>query len=390
MFFVPGSLDICFFLHFFPSSVQFPCQFILMRLPWGTRFVHFFTTANLLIFYKRNPVTGYNDKYERFALICLCLGDEKSVKEPEILVRVDQLYHSGEYQQANELIADAFEECLEQRWLLYYWQVCLLARLGKATDAENTFQNALTQGYYYNEAVLHRDEDLASLQSRPRFESLVEQSQKLLQIAQAKAAPGLTLLEPVESNYPSVPLLIALHGNHSNSELMQPYWNHLSDQGWLVALPQSSRVSGNHLYSWDDPDLALRELSAHFATLSRKISVDPAHVVLAGFAKGGELAIRAALRQTLPATGFLCIAPFFTHLAEIEALISGAHFSSLRGYFILGEKDTHCTPPALRLVELMRLQGLPCQAEVIPGLGHRFPDDYRSSIQRGLQFLTQN
>jgi putative ABC transport system permease protein len=35
MFFVPGSLDICFFLHFFPSSVQFPCQFILMRLPWG-------------------------------------------------------------------------------------------------------------------------------------------------------------------------------------------------------------------------------------------------------------------------------------------------------------------------------------------------------------------
>jgi predicted esterase len=350
--------------------------------------VNRFTTIFLPIFYKIILTSGYNEHYEQTALINLPWRKRRSVKEPEFLVRVDALYHSGEYQRAYDLLADAFAECIDQRWLLYFWKVCLLARLGRESEAEEVLQEALAQGYYYNEALLHGDEDLATLQGHPHFEELVSHSEDLIRAAQAQATPGLTLLEPVESNYPSVPLLISLHGNHSNSELMQPYWNHLSDQGWLVALPQSSQVSGNHLYRWDDADLALRELSTHFTTLSHKISVDPAHVVLAGFAKGGELAIRAALQQTLPATGFLCIAPFLNNLPELEPLISANRSSALRGYFILGELDNHCTPPALHLSELMRLHGIVCQTEIVPNLGHRFPDDYRAAIQRGLQFLS--
>lgn len=51
------------------------------------------------------------------------------------------------------------------------------------------------------------------------------------------------ILEPssIQNDHP-VPLCIVLHGNDSNPQAHAEFWRPLSVAGWLVVLPQSSRV----------------------------------------------------------------------------------------------------------------------------------------------------
>ena len=308
-------------------------------------------------------------------------------KYSEVFDSAYQLYKQGLFQQSYDLLTDALAELPGQRRRFFEWRISLAARMGKLQLAEENLRSALDEGYFYNEFTLRKDPDLKELQGRLEFEALAVRNFEMLAEAQKIAEPVLHLLEPVETRFEEVPLLMALHGNNSTFE--QFHWHHLAEKGWLVALPQSSQVGGNGIYVWNDQRIAKKELVDHYSFLAQKISVNPAKSILAGFSMGGYTAINAAFNQYFPISGFLAVAPYIDDPQTLVRALAGNTASKLRGYFLLGQEDEVCTPAAIKTHELLNQRGIPCGMELFPGVAHDFPENYRAAIDRAIQFILQ-
>jgi dienelactone hydrolase len=144
------------------------------------------------------------------------------------------------------------------------------------------------------------------------------------------------------------------------------------------------------MYIWDDQEIALREVSQHYASTKERYSLDEENVVLAGFSMGGETALRAALTGTVPARGFILLGPggpTIDNPSEWLPLLE-AREQKLRGYILLGEEDHAIqSEPVLALVGLLNERGIPCKLETIPGLVHDYPRNSPEYIERALSFI---
>lgn len=183
------------------------------------------------------------------------------------------------------------------------------------------------------------------------------------------------------------PLIVALHGNNTNAGIIQEYWKDLWHFGWGLAFQQSSQVSGNGVYVWNDIARAEEELKGYYAVLTRRFAVDPARTVISGFFRGGHAALVAAFQLVFPIRGYIGVAPYFTDVDEIFASLKVQANTQVRCYFLLGEDDTDCMAGALAMQEKLAAAGVACGVEIFPGVAHDFPADATAPIQRALYFI---
>jgi predicted esterase len=304
-----------------------------------------------------------------------------------------QLYQSREYAQALDLATRAASRFPTEAWTVYNWRICMASLINETALALQLLEEALKAGLWYAEAQLREDPDLQPLQGLPEFERLVEECRKRQAEAQAQAAPDLITLQPeggCQAGLQPCPLLLALHGNHKTAEGSVGFWRSAVSEGWLLALPQSSQVGGPDGYVWNDQDWAVREIQEHYATLFEQYAVDPDRVIVAGFSRGGELAIWLALSGTVEARGFIAVGPggpFTNEPDKWVPLIEASRGPGLRGYLIVGEQDVFCYEGTLALAELLRSRDFPCELEVHPNLGHDFPPEFQQSLSRASGFI---
>lgn len=210
---------------------------------------------------------------------------------------------------AFNLLHESFSRYPEHAGLLYDWQFCAAALMGKPNLALGIIEEALDSGYCWSEDYFRSDPDLVSLQDLPEFNRLVQVSETLRLEAQSIAKPHLLTLPPPDSKEPSLPLLIALHGNAMNAQISVNDWESAVDLGWLTALPQSSQLFGPEMFLWDNLEWGAREVEAHYRELIEKYHVNSNSVVISGFSKGGEMAIWFALKDIVPLAGFIAVNP---------------------------------------------------------------------------------
>jgi predicted esterase len=304
----------------------------------------------------------------------------------ELRENVFRLHADGRYADALALIRRESERLGRsgQEGHLAFWEACLRTLLGETEEAIDCLSCAIEQGHWWSEAALRRDPDLASLQGNERFESLVAVCQRRHAEAQSRATPVLRVLEP--TSRPPWPLLLALHSAGGNVEESAEHWGHAVDQGWLVALPQSSQVLWPNGYCWTDRDRAIRELVEHYHSLLECYSVDSDRVVLGGFSQGGAVAIWAALSGALKTCGVMGVACALRDLGEIRDSIEQRPMPDLRVYLVVGEKDGFC-PRVGELSQIIRQARMSVRLEEVPGLGHDYPMDLNQYLVAGLSFL---
>ena len=87
------------------------------------------------------------------------------------------------------------------------------------------------------------------------------------------------------------------------------HWQSMQDSDWLVALPQSSQLSGRDVYVWNDMTKAELEAKLHYLELKKTHQIEDYKNILAGFSKGAHVAIQAALQSWMPVAGFIAVAP---------------------------------------------------------------------------------
>jgi dienelactone hydrolase len=228
------------------------------------------------------------------------------------------------------------------------------------------------------------------LQGHPVFEQLAAVS--IERQRRYGGRPERFVELPAGDQAQPVPLLMTLHGNGDRGSASLAGWRAAAQEGWLVAALQSSQANAAEAYVWDDQELALREIAQHYAELRDRHELDVRQIVIAGFSMGGETALRAALGGFVPASGFVLLGPGGPTIDIAEdwlPLIAHARGSGLRGYVLIGERDTTIPHDAIReLVGLLQEGGIPCELEILPGLHHEYPRD-PAPLLRALRFVRQ-
>jgi len=215
---------------------------------------------------------------------------------------------------------------------------------------------------------------------------LLEVCKKRQQAAQAKAKPELLLLTPKRKREKS-PLLIVLHWFGGTAQAFAPYWEVAQEYGFLVAIPQSSQVVSEEGFGWSDKELARRELAAHWERLKSEEGVDPNQVILAGASQGGTLAIELALTgEPISALGFIAVVPAIHDPQRLAELAKEVAKQGVKGLVITGEHD-HFRSAARAFSAQAQEAGLSCELQVVPELGHDFPEDFPSRLGEGLHLL---
>jgi predicted esterase len=307
--------------------------------------------------------------------------------DPEVFDRAYALYQQGAYRESYDLLTAALPDYPAHAQRLYEWRFDVAARMGEPDLCEQVLEDALDAGCFYGEFALRKDEDLREMQGRPRFEALVARNFAMMAEAQKHAAPRLELFNRGVEEKSTLPLLLALHGNNSNNLRFRENWQSLRGSNWLVALAQSSQLSGKGLYSWNDLAVAEREVKEHYRQLIGAFPVDPTRVLISGFSKGAHIAILAALQEWVHVTGFIAVAPYVGDPKAWEPLLEQEYDGALRGCFLLGEDDEMCTPGARVLSELLIRRGIHCQVKTFPGVAHAFPPGFDQVLQDAMRFI---
>ncbi|MEO7910346.1 MAG: PHB depolymerase family esterase [Roseiflexaceae bacterium] len=312
------------------------------------------------------------------------------MSEPTIGMIEQEFYtlcSTGEYAAAYQLAtrtADRFPAWAQST--IYNWRFCTACLMGDPALALRLIAEALDTGYWYGEADLRDDSDLAALHSIPEFERLVVLASQRRNEAVAQAKPDLKMLLPANDATP-YPLLLALHGNNSNIADSERYWRSAVEHGWLVALPQSSQIMSANHYGWNDRGWAVREITQHAATVREQYPIDPTRVAVAGFSMGGGLAAKLALSGDLPARGFIGVGPFLANVGSVLPLLEAPRERPLRAYLIASQRDAYCYSVAQELAELLPAHGIACELELHLDLGHDFPPEFERSLIKGLDFI---
>jgi dienelactone hydrolase len=308
---------------------------------------------------------------------------------PEIRDTAFRLYEQKAYAEALELMTQAAQRFPEEASAIYYWRMCLTARLNDVPGALKLFEEALTAGYWYAADLLRSDPDLAPVNNNPDFGRMLMVCRERAAEAQATAKPERIVLMPDTQAEP-FPLLIALHGNNANAKLHQNLWSPAVKRGWLVALPQSSQASGPDRYVWNDQDWAKKEIQAHFADICQAYSINPKRVVLGGFSMGAETALRLALSGALPAQAVVAVAqggPLTQQPDQWLSVLKADHKPYC--YLIAGDQDRACAGTR-SLAELLKEHGIPHTLDIYSGMSHTFPSDFEHKLGSILELAIPN
>jgi predicted esterase len=270
-----------------------------------------------------------------------------------------------------------------------FWIACLHSRLGELDSAVQAPRSKLARGYWWSEERMLQDEDLAPLQGRADFRSIVVECSARRREAQKGARPGLVIRAPPNSERDRIPVLMALHGRDQRADDFVPHWEGATALGWLLALPTSSLILSPDGSGWDDRELADRDLAWAYEQTKAAHPIDPGQIVIAGFSQGGATAIRMALKgNPIPARAFLVVAPSSVREPPdvLEKWSDAAAKKGVRGWIFTGERD-YSLASTRELHERLVAAGVATEFTIGSNLGHEFPKDFPARLESALRLL---
>jgi predicted esterase len=110
-------------------------------------------------------------------------------------------------------------------------------------------------------------------------------------------------------------------------------------------------------------------------------------VVFGGYSQGAVMAVTLALQQRpFPSLGFICVGPATPNLQPLLPLMEPAAARGLRGWILAGELEPGLEQ-IVRLQHELTLRGVACHLEVVPQLGHEFPEDFATRLPSAIDFV---
>ncbi len=299
--------------------------------------------------------------------------------------RVFTAHEHSHYEEALDIVREVAPLFPHRAETIVYWEACTHARLNNPSQALAALQEGLQRGLWWTPDMLRRDPDLETIRDDPAFVAIVEACEHHLSEAQATASPQLHVYQPDQPSSGS-PLLIALHWRLRHLAEFIPWWLSAVEQG-VVAIPRSSQQLGMHSFGWDDRERTTTDITDAYDRLRATEQFDAQQVILAGASQGGAVALRMALSGApVPARGFIVVVPAIHDLDALLSDVESAVQRGVRGWVVTGELD-YGRDKAISLGERLNHLGIPCHVDVVPSLGHDFPNDFARRLPSALGYV---
>lgn len=301
--------------------------------------------------------------------------------------RVFALYAERRFEEIHRLLDGAVERFPNHPSRVTFWQACIDSLLGDPKRALERLRRGAEEGLFWPENWLDTDPDLAAARALPGYEEMVEAVGRSAERANSnrRERPEVLLFAPEAG--PVRGLLIGMHMYERSAAESAAHWRPATEIGLVVVVPESTQVSGDGEPAWTDPAVTARDIR-----LAREEALDrypeaAAATVLGGASQGGARAAAIALTgDPFPCRGLVAVVSAYPDLPDVPATVRDAAARGLHAYLLTGDLDTTRDQVEHLYADLMA-GGVQAELDVVPGLGHEFPDDFPERLRHAIGFI---
>lgn len=295
--------------------------------------------------------------------------------------RLLRAHDAGDFAGGLVIARAAHAECPTMHVKTWFWQACMLSRLGDAAEAAAALRAGLGEGHWWSPRQLDGDADLDPIRGSPAFQAIREECSARFEQKRAVSRPECLVLAPSSATWEPRSLFL-IHGRGDTASHFAACWGELVNEGWTLIVPQSSQAYDSMGFCWDDMDLARQELRTHLDDSRRKRGIETDGMVIAGASQGGRLALELAHESAVP---WLCVIPSFPAGYD-TAPMTGVP-SHTRGAFLLGERDA-AGFSARRVIRALESSGVHVAVSTMKDVGHELPGDLAEQAAGVLRALS--
>ncbi len=312
-----------------------------------------------------------------------------AIEFQDLQKKVFKCYFSQNFKAGLKIALDARYLYPESISKTTFWIACFYTLLGENEKALEALEEGKKDGAWWTRNLLLSEQDIKELRKHPRLLNIAEFGDERFNKEKTNSNSKLLVRTPKPYNEnKKYPLLFVLHWRGGNNTEFEVYWNKVLEQNEIIlCLLQSSQLSGDNQFCWDDERKGLLELQQSFFSLKKKFKIDLSKIILAGASQGARLSLTALLSDLIPASGFIYAFPsigdsnaFFNNFKNVKSL------HSLRGSIIAGQRDNFYKENKL-LCEILINRGVECQFFSYPELGHLFPDDFDLILKKSVDYI---
>ncbi|OSY17099.1 hypothetical protein BTJ48_00910 [Bacillus mycoides] len=244
---------------------------------------------------------------------------------------------------------------------IYNFKYALASAAGLEEEALHLMKKAIIEnGFWYGSEYLISDDDLKPLHKFEEFHRMVQLCKEREELAKKSEQADVKYKYSKQTEN----LLITLHGDQENIQIIEPYWNSVMEQGFMLALPQSSQIQFSDGYVWDNIERGRDELKGHYNKI--KVNKTFGNIIIGGFSAGARVALHSMLQGEIEVNGFIFVAPWLPEMEEWEEMIGILHDKSIKGYIICGDQDEDCFEGTQQFVTLLKDKNIEHKYKVVP------------------------
>ncbi|EEL71143.1 MULTISPECIES: alpha/beta hydrolase [Bacillus] len=265
---------------------------------------------------------------------------------------------------------------------IYNFKYALASAAGLEEEALHLMKKAIIEnGFWYGSEYLISDDDLKPLHKFEEFHRMVQLCKEREELAKKSEQADLKYKYSKQTEN----LLITLHGDQENIQIIEPYWNSVMEQGFMLALPQSSQIQFSDGYVWDNIERGRDELKGHYNKI--KVNKTFGNIIIGGFSAGARVALHSMLQGEIEVNGFIFVAPWLPEMEEWEEMIGILHDKSIKGYIICGDQDEDCFEGTQQFVTLLKDKNIEHKYKVVPNLNHDYPHNFDELLKEAIEYI---
>lgn len=307
----------------------------------------------------------------------------------ELENKVDELYGKDKYTEALDMLDEGMKglpksELEKYKGVIKHKKALYYIFMEKYEESLSILEDLVNDNFLCGPWLIDRipfKEDI-------RVENLIKKNNILLGKEKEKAKVRCVIHIPKDySKDNKYPLFIALHGGGGNIEEFSYEWkpNYLLERGFIVMYVQSSQVSWQDHYNWNDTLASRDNVEISYDKVLEEYSIDEENVIISGFCGGAIPTVDIGLGEILPIKGFIGLCPYKPETFSVES-VESAFEKGVKGVFIEGELRI----PMEEQEEMTRVfdeVGFQYEFYINKGIGVSVPKDFDDKLELALNFI---